>query len=87
MVDNMLKAYENLGSRMSLKMQFLHSHLDFFSPNLGAVSDEQGSSSSWHFIALLFSQHKKKLNDKIKITSEKGMQVAKRIDVKHTQIF
>ena len=42
MVDNMLKAYENLGSRMSLKMHFLFLHLDFFPPNLGAVSDEQG---------------------------------------------
>ena len=29
----------------------------------------------------------KKLNDKIKTTSEKGMQVTKRIDIKHTQIF
>ena len=29
----------------------------------------------------------KKLNDRIKTTSEKGMQVTKRIDVKHTQIF
>ena len=27
---------------MSLKMHFLHSHLDFFPENLGAVSDEQG---------------------------------------------
>ena len=42
--------------------------------------------SSWQFISLLFSQHKK-LNDRIKTTSEKGMQVTKRIDVKHTQIF
>ena len=42
MEDNMLKAYENLGSRISLKMHFLHSHLDFFPPNLGAVSDEPG---------------------------------------------
>ena len=29
MVDDMLKAYEQLGARMSLKMHFLHSHLDF----------------------------------------------------------
>ena len=29
---------------MSLKMRFLNSHLDFFPPNLGAVSDEQGES-------------------------------------------
>ena len=28
-VDHMLKAYEQLGARMSLKMHFLHSHLDF----------------------------------------------------------
>ena len=44
MVGNMLKAFENLGSPMSLKMHFLHSHLDFFPPNLGAVSDKLGES-------------------------------------------
>ena len=38
----MLKAYEQLGARTSLKMHFLHSHLDFFPPSLGKVSDEQG---------------------------------------------
>ena len=27
---------------MSVKVQFLHSHLDFFPSNLGAVSEEQG---------------------------------------------
>jgi len=27
---------------MSLKIHFLHSHLDFFPANLGAVSDKQG---------------------------------------------
>ena len=37
-----LKAYEQLGARKSLKMHFLHSHLDFFPSNLGEVSDEQG---------------------------------------------
>ena len=42
MVDDMLKAYEQLAARMSLKMHFLHSHLDFLPPNLGKVSDEQG---------------------------------------------
>ena len=30
---------------MSLKMHFLHSDLDFFPPNLGEVSDEQGDST------------------------------------------
>ena len=42
MVDDMLKAYEQLEARMSLKMHFLHSHLDFFPPSLGKVSDKQG---------------------------------------------
>ncbi|UYV75986.1 hypothetical protein LAZ67_13002030 [Cordylochernes scorpioides] len=30
------------GCNMSLKIHFLHSHLDFFPDNLGAVSDEHG---------------------------------------------
>ena len=38
----MLEAYRQMGCRMSLKMHFLHSHLNFFPENLGAVSDEQG---------------------------------------------
>ena len=53
------------------------------------ASEQQNSekySSSWQFISLLISQHKK-LDDRIKTTTEKGMQVTKRIDVKHTQIF
>ena len=29
-VDSILKAYEQLGARMSLKMHFLHSHLISF---------------------------------------------------------
>ena len=35
-------AYKEMGCHMSLKMHFLHSHLEFFSENLGAVGDEQG---------------------------------------------
>ena len=31
-VNNMLTSYEQMGCRMSLKMNFLHSHLYFFSP-------------------------------------------------------
>ena len=38
----MIKAFRRLGSRMSLKLHFLHSHLEFFPDNLGAVSDEHG---------------------------------------------
>ncbi|UYV82854.1 hypothetical protein LAZ67_22001095 [Cordylochernes scorpioides] len=41
-VIDLLLSYKALGSNMSLKIQFLHSHLDFFPDNLGAVSDEHG---------------------------------------------
>ena len=41
-VDNMLEKFEALGCNMSLKLHFLHSHLDRFPGNLGAVSEEQG---------------------------------------------
>ena len=39
---DLLKNYRKMGVRMSLKIYFLHSHLDFFSDNLGDTSDEQG---------------------------------------------
>ena len=42
LVDTLLQTYKEMGCRMSLKVHFLHSHLDFFPKNLGAVSDEQG---------------------------------------------
>jgi hypothetical protein len=42
LVNSMLTAYQRLGCRMSLKIHFLHSHLDFFPTNLGDVSDEHG---------------------------------------------
>ena len=41
-VENVIEAFRRLGSRMSLKLRFLHSHLEFFPDNLGVVSDEQG---------------------------------------------
>lgn len=41
-IDDMLKNYDKIGARMSLKMHFLHSHKDFFPYNLGAFSDEHG---------------------------------------------
>ncbi|UYV83526.1 KCNK12 [Cordylochernes scorpioides] len=39
---NFLGSVKALGCNMSLKIHFLHSHLDFFPDNLGAVSDEHG---------------------------------------------
>nr|CAH7733771.1 unnamed protein product [Callosobruchus chinensis] len=41
-VEELLLAYKAMGCNMSLKVHFLHSHLDFFPENLGAVSDEHG---------------------------------------------
>ncbi|UYV80826.1 hypothetical protein LAZ67_19001886 [Cordylochernes scorpioides] len=41
-VNDLLLSYEALGCNMSLKIHFLHSHLDFFPDNLGAVSDKHG---------------------------------------------
>ncbi|UYV73797.1 hypothetical protein LAZ67_11000938 [Cordylochernes scorpioides] len=41
-VNDLLLSYKALGCNMSLKIHFLHSHLDFFPENLGAVSDEPG---------------------------------------------
>ncbi|GBL93511.1 hypothetical protein AVEN_15505-1, partial [Araneus ventricosus] len=35
------KAYKTMGCNMSLKIHFLHSHLEFYR-NLGSVSDEHG---------------------------------------------
>ena len=41
-IEKVLKSYEDMGCRMSLKIHFLHSHLNVFPPNLVAVSDEHG---------------------------------------------
>ena len=42
-IEKLLKYYEDMGCRMSLKIHFFHSRLNFFPPNLGAVSDEQNT--------------------------------------------
>ena len=41
-VQNLLDNFQALGISMSIKVHFLHSHLDRFPENLGDVSDEQG---------------------------------------------
>jgi hypothetical protein len=41
-VRNVLHKFKLLGCNISLKLHFLASHLDYFPPNLGAVSEEQG---------------------------------------------
>jgi hypothetical protein len=41
-VESLIQRYEILGYRMSVKLHYLHSHLQLFRPNLGDVSEEHG---------------------------------------------
>jgi hypothetical protein len=41
-LNNLLQSYQKLGCNMSLRIHFLHSNLNFFPENCGAVSDEHG---------------------------------------------
>ena len=50
----MLQFYKEMSARMSLKMHFLHSHLDFFSQNYGDVSNEYGER--FHLDIKLFEE-------------------------------
>jgi hypothetical protein len=40
-VKTMLEKLQALGCNMSLKLHFLHCHLDYLPENLGALSEEQ----------------------------------------------
>ena len=50
-VDCMMKAHEQLGACMSLKMHFLHSHSDFFSLTLAklVMNEEKDSTKIYLF--------------------------------------
>ena len=39
-VNNFLTAYNNMGCNMSIKIHFLHSHLNFFPDNLGQFNNK-----------------------------------------------
>jgi len=41
-VTKLINDFQAAGCKMSLKIHFLDSHIDFFAPNLGDVSDEHG---------------------------------------------
>ena len=41
-IKTLVNSYKDMGCNMTIKLHFLHSHLDFFPKNLGAVSDEHG---------------------------------------------
>lgn len=42
LVNEMLNCFQSLGCNMSIKVHYLHSHLDRFPENLGDTSEEQG---------------------------------------------
>ena len=42
MVGVLIQSFQALGAQMSIKMHFLHSHLDYFPENCGDYSEEQG---------------------------------------------
>ena len=41
-MDVMLQNFQAFGARMSIKLYYLFSHLDYFPENPGDVSEEQG---------------------------------------------
>jgi hypothetical protein len=41
-VRTMLEKLRALGCKMSLKLHFLHNHLEYFPENLGTLSEDQG---------------------------------------------
>lgn len=51
-VQTMLDAFKTIGVNMSLKIHYLHHHLDYFSRQLATESDEQGER--YHQIAMPF---------------------------------
>ena len=42
MIGVLMQSFQALGAQMSIKMHFLHSHLDYFPENCGDYSEEQG---------------------------------------------
>ena len=52
-VEAILQAYEEINVHMSLKIHFMHSHLNEFASNQGAVSDEHGGKEFSHIACRL----------------------------------
>jgi len=52
LVEDLLNANQTMGCNLSLKINFLHSHLDIFPPNLGSVSEEHGKNFRQYFATM-----------------------------------
>ncbi|UYV74694.1 hypothetical protein LAZ67_12000587 [Cordylochernes scorpioides] len=68
-VNDLLLSYKALRCNMSLKIHFLHSHLDFFPDSLGTVSDEHGerfhqaiSSMEKRYQAIINTRQQQQIN-------------------------
>ena len=51
-VENLIVRYADMKCRMSIKLHYLHSHLEFFRPNLGDVSEEHGERFHQDILAM-----------------------------------
>jgi len=51
-VQDLSTSYKAMGCNMSLKINFLESHLDFFQDNLSEVSDEHGERFHQDILAM-----------------------------------
>jgi hypothetical protein len=52
LVENLIVRYAEMKCNMSIKLHYLHSHLDFFRPNLGDVSEEHGERFHQDILAM-----------------------------------
>ncbi|KAJ4428633.1 hypothetical protein ANN_24678 [Periplaneta americana] len=62
LVTVLLQKYHQLGCNMSLKINFLHSHLDFFPPSCGVFSDEHGGRFH-HDISVMEQRYQGRWNE------------------------
>ena len=60
-IQQLIKTFQKLGCRMSLKLHFLHAHLDFFRECLGDVSEEHGERFHQD-ISIMEKRYKSKCN-------------------------
>ncbi|UYV62399.1 hypothetical protein LAZ67_2000421 [Cordylochernes scorpioides] len=84
-VNDLLLSYKALGGNMSLKIHFLHSHLDFFPDNLGAVSDEHGE----RFHQDISSMEKRYQGETIRleIMGEELKEIKEKIETLYDELF
>ncbi|KAJ4436765.1 hypothetical protein ANN_16897 [Periplaneta americana] len=62
LVTVLLQKYHQLGCNMSLKIHFLHSHLEFFPPSCGAFSDQHGERFH-HNISVMEQRYQGRWNE------------------------